>query len=169
MALNSTLPEDISIISVEEMTDDFHAQYSCKSKIYLYRILNRDYPSALLRNKAWYLPKKLKLTKIREACRLLVGEHDFSAFAKSDLTVKTTVRNVKDVKLKKTKDGIIEFEIEADGFLKRMVRLIVGTLVEVGREKITPGEFKDILDSGIKTQNVVAAPASGLFLKKVIY
>lgn len=168
-ALNSILPADIAITEVEEADIDFHSQYSCSSKIYEYLILNRESPSALLRNRVWFIQRKLKISSMKEASLLLIGEHDFSAFAKSDLTVKTTVRTIKKVNLKKNRAGLIKFEIEANGFLKRMVRLIVGTLVEVGKGKISPAQFGDILKNGIKTQHVVSAPPHGLYLKKVLY
>ncbi|MGH7885324.1 MAG: tRNA pseudouridine synthase A, partial [Thermodesulfobacteriota bacterium] len=169
MALNSTLPKDISISLVKEMPPGFHAQYSCKSKIYQYNILNRIYPSALLRGKAWHIPFKLNIKMMKAAAVYLLGEHDFSVFSKSDRDVKNKVRTVINVGLKKTRKGIVEFEIEADGFLKRMVRLIMGTLVEVGKEKIEPHEFKEILNKGEKNKHVISAPPEGLFLKKVKY
>lgn len=168
-ALNSTLPRDISVSSVEEMPEDFHAQYSCKSKVYKYIILNREYPSALLRNTSWFIPRKLKTRKMKEASGFLTGEHDFAVFAKSDPDIKNTVRKVLNTELKKTGKSMIEFEIEANGFLKRMVRMITGTLVEVGKGKISPEEFKQILLKGEKTRHVVSAPPQGLFLKEVKY
>ena len=168
-ALNSILPSDISVNAVEEMGEEFHAQYSCKSKVYEYKILNRPFPSALMRGRVWHIPQRLKIRKMREAAGFLLGEHDFVVFAAADLTVKTTVRKVSNIELRRTRSNVIRFEIEANGFLKRMVRLIIGTLVEVGKEKMNPLEFKDILDRGIKTKNITAAPAYGLFLQKVIY
>ena len=103
-----------------------------------------------------------------EAARALIGEHDFRAFAQAEVAVKSTVRTVLAAGITK-KRGMIEFSIEADGFMKRMVRLIVGTLAEVGREKITPAQFREILESGEKTKHVHAAPAHGLYLKEVRY
>jgi tRNA pseudouridine38-40 synthase len=97
-----------------------------------------------------------------------VGGHDFKAFAQSGATVRSTVRTVLSAGVTKRKD-ILEFSIEADGFMKRMVRLITGTLVQVGKERISPGEFQGILESGEKTKFVHAAPARGLYLKEVKY
>lgn len=168
-ALNSTLPRDISISKVEEMPEDFHAQFSCQSKVYQYNILNRTYPSAILRNRVWFVPQKLNTNNMKEACTCLIGEHDFAVFAKSDPAVKTTVRKILHAGLKKTRGNVIEFEVEANGFLKRMVRMITGTLVQVGREKITPLQFSEILQNGIKNRHVISAPPQGLFLKKVKY
>ena len=168
-ALNSTLPRDISIIKTQEVPDGFHAQFSSRSKVYEYRIFNRPHPPALQRNRVWHIQEKLDTKKMREAAAYLEGTHDFSVFATADITVKTTVRTVKRVHVKKTREGIILVEIEADGFLKRMVRMITGTLVETGRGKLSPEGFGQILAEGQKTKNVFTAPPSGLFLKKVIY
>ncbi len=168
-ALNSTLPRDISIIKAQEVPDGFHAQFSSRSKVYEYRIFNRPYPPALQRNRVWHIQEKLDTKKMREAAAYLEGTHDFSVFATADITVKTTARTVKRVHVRKTREGIIVIEIEADGFLKRMVRMITGTLVETGRGKLTPEGFGQILAGGQKTKNVFTAPPGGLFLKKVIY
>jgi len=166
--LNSLLPKDIVITDAEEADPDFHAQLSAKSKTYIYKILNRPYPSALLRDRVWFVPYPLKARLMGEAAHSLIGEHDFRAFAQAEATAKSTVRTVLAAKVTKRRD-LIEFSIEADGFMKRMVRLIVGTLAEVGREKITPTQFREILESGEKTKHVHAAPAKGLYLKEVRY
>ncbi|MCY3625683.1 MAG: tRNA pseudouridine(38-40) synthase TruA [Candidatus Dadabacteria bacterium] len=168
-ALNSTLPRDISIIRAQEVPQDFHAQFSSRSKVYEYRIFNRPNPPALQRNRVWHIPEKLDMGKMKEAISHLEGDHDFSVFATADITVKTTVRTVKEVHVRKNREGIILIEIEANGFLKRMVRMITGTLVEVGKGKLSPEGFGQILAEGKKTKNVFTAPPSGLFLKKVIY
>lgn len=168
-ALNSTLPRDISIIKAQEVPDGFHAQFSSRSKVYEYRIFNRPHPPALQRNRVWHIQEKLDTKKMREAAAYLEGTHDFSVFATADITVKTTVRTVKRVHVRKTREEIISVEIEADGFLKRMVRMITGTLVQTGRGKISPEGFGQILAEGQKTKDVFTAPPSGLFLKKVIY
>ena len=166
--LNSLLPKDIVITAAEEADLDFHAQLSAKSKTYIYKILSRPYPSAILRDRAWFVPYPLKARLMDEAARALIGEHDFRAFAQAEATVKSTVRTVLAASVTKRRD-LIEFSIEADGFMKRMVRLIVGTLAQVGREKITPSQFREILKSGEKTKHVHSAPAKGLYLKEVRY
>ena len=168
-ALNSTLPRDISIIRAQEVPEDFHAQFSSRSKVYEYRIFNRPHTPALQRNRVWHIQEKLDAGKMREAAAYLEGTHDFSVFATADITVKTTVRTVKRVHIRKNREGTILIEIEANGFLKRMVRMITGTLVETGKGKLTPEGFGRILAEGQKTKNVFTAPPQGLFLKKVIY
>ena len=167
-ALNSVLPKDIVVKEVSEVDINFHAQLDVKSKTYLYKILNRPYPSALERNKVWFLPESLDVPKMAEAARMLGGEHDFRGFALSN-TTKTTVREVINVSIEKKPDGLVEFEIESTGFLRGMVRLIVGTLVQVGKGKIAPEDFREILESGEKTNLVFSAPPSGLYLKEVKY
>jgi len=169
MGLNSSLPIDITISDAQEVDMDFHAQFSSKSKTYIYKIFNNDYPSALVRKRAWFMPLELDLDQMREAAEYLIGEHDFKAFAQSGIEVRTTVRNVLDVSLVQEGNNIILFSIEATGFLKRMVRLIIGTLVQVGKGKITPLDFAEILNSGEKTKFVYAAPPQGLYLKGVKY
>ena len=167
--LNSILPKDIVVLSAEEAEPEFHAQFSSRSKIYIYKILNRPFGSALLRKRVWHVPYRLTLSAMSEAASELVGEHDFGAFAQAGAEVKSTVRTVTSAEFKKSGEDIIEFAIEAEGFLKRMVRLIAGTLVQVGKERLSPGEFADILNSGKKNKFVIAAPPSGLYLKKVRY
>jgi len=169
MGLNSSLPIDITISDAQEVDMDFHAQFSSKSKTYIYKIFNNDYPSALVRKRAWFMPLELDLDQMREAAEYLIGEHDFKAFAQSGIEVRTTVRNVLDLSLVQEGNNIILFSIEATGFLKRMVRLIIGTLVQVGKGKITPLDFAEILNSGEKTKFVYAAPPQGLYLKEVKY
>ena len=168
-ALNSTLPDDISVTGVGEVPADFHAQFSSRSKVYEYRILNVSHPPALMRNRVWHVAGKLDLAGMKEAAEHVVGTRDFSVFASANITVRSTVRTVRRVSLRKNREGVVLFEIEADGFLKRMVRMITGTLVETGKGKIGPGQFAEILRSGRKTKNVVTAPSQGLFLKKVVY
>lgn len=168
-ALNSILPKDIVIKGVEEVDTDFHAQFHAKSKSYIYRILNRPFPSALERQRTWFIPDHLNVSNMKEATRLLLGEHDFRAFSLSKTNVKTTVRRVLRASLEEKADDTVEFEIEATGFLKGMVRLIVGTLVHVGKGKISVEEFGRILESGEKTHFVRSAPPWGLFLKEVKY
>lgn len=169
MGLNSVLPKDITIVDSTEAEPDFHAQFSSKSKIYIYKIFNSPHPSALLRQRAWFIPLGLDISKMKESSGILVGEHDFKAFAQAGAEVKTTVRTVLEVSIELLEDNMIEFRIEATGFLKRMVRLIIGTLVQVGKGKITPADFAEILQSGEKTKFVYAAPPQGLYLKEVKY
>jgi len=167
-ALNSVLPDDITVSNVKKVPIKFHSQYDSKSKVYVYTILNRDYPSAHLKYRTWLVKDELDLDRMRKATAHLLGTHDFKVFAHSGLSVKTTVRTILNIKLRK-KGSLLEFEFEGNGFLKRMVRLIMGTLVHVGKRNISPSDFKQILYNGNKTKYVISAPAKGLTLKKVKY
>ncbi len=168
-ALNSLLPPDIVIRKVEAVDEDFHARRHSKSKVYEYRILNRNLRSAFHREYAWYIPQKLNFTEMKRASQSLIGEHDFSAFRSVGSPTRTTVRRVVRAEWKRGREGFIRFEIEANGFLKQMVRAIVGTLVEVGKDKMNSAGFRKILESKDRKKAGPTAPARGLFLKEVKY
>ncbi len=168
-ALNSLLPPDIVIRKVEAADEDFHARRHSKSKVYEYRILNRNLRSAFHREYAWYIPQKLNFTEMKKASQSLIGEHDFSAFRSVGSPTRTTVRRVIRAEWKRGREGFIRFEIEANGFLKQMVRAIVGTLVEVGKGKMDAAEFRKVLESKDRRNAGPTAPARGLFLKEVKY
>ena len=168
-ALNSLLSPDIVIKRVEEVEEGFHARRQSKSKVYEYRILNQDLRSAFHRGYVWHIPQKLNLIEMEEATKWLIGEHDFSSFRSVGTPTRTTVRRVMRAEWKKGRKGLIYFEIEANGFLKQMVRAIVGTLVEVGKGKISSEEFQRVLDFKDRKKAGPTAPARGLFLREVKY
>jgi tRNA pseudouridine38-40 synthase len=168
-ALNSLLPRDIVIQKIEEVEESFHARKHSKSKVYEYRILNRNLRSAFYRGYVWHIPLKLDLKEMRKATEALIGEHDFSSFRSVGSPTKTAVRKVIRAEWKRGRDGLIRFEIEANGFLKQMVRSIVGTLVEVGKSRMNAAEIRKILDSKDRKKAGPTAPAHGLFLKEVKY
>jgi tRNA pseudouridine38-40 synthase len=167
-ALNSLLPSDIAVLKAEEVGEDFHARRA-ERKVYEYRILNQRVRRVFSRLYAWHLPQKLDVEAMNEAAQFLVGEHDFSAFRSVGTPTRTAVRAVIRAGWKRRRDGILLFEIEGTGFLKQMVRAIVGTLAEVGRGKIAPDAFHVILESKDRKQAGPTAPPHGLCLKKVIY
>ena len=168
-ALNSLIPSDIVIRKAEEVAEDFHARKHSKSKVYEYRILNRILKSAFHREYAWYIPQELNFSEMKKAGRSLIGEHDFSAFRSVGSPTRTTVRRVIRAEWKREGEGFICFEIEANGFLKQMVRAIIGTLVEVGQGKMNAVEFRKILESKDRKKAGPTAPAHGLFLREVKY
>lgn len=168
-ALNSLLPPDIVIQKVEEVDEGFHARKHSKSKIYEYRILNQNLRSAFHRGYVWHIPQKLNLTEMKRATQSLVGEHDFSAFRTVGSPTRTTVRRVFRAEWRRGRDGLLRFEIEANGFLKQMVRSIIGTLVEIGKGKMKAAEIRMILNSKDRKEAGPTAPAQGLFLKEVKY
>lgn len=167
-ALNSLLPPDIVVRRVEEAPEDFDARRSAKSKTYRYSILNRPYPSALDRRTSLHLPDPLDLGAMAEAAAFLLGEHDFSAFRASECTAATPVRRVSEARFT-TEGERLHFFITADAFLMHMVRIIVGTLFEVGRGRLTPTGFREVLRSGDRTRAGKTVPPHGLCLMGVRY
>ena len=167
--LNSLTADDIVIKGCEEVDASFHARYDVKSKIYVYKVKNRPDPAAIGRQYAWHIRKDLNLDAMRAASAHLIGSHDFKAFEGAGSPRAHTTRSVFKARLVEEPDGYLAFEIEADGFLRFMVRNIVGTLVDVGLGKISPADFKGILESKDRDQAGATAPAHGLFLKNVNY
>ena len=167
--LNSLLPDDIVIRDCRLVDEIFHARYDVKSKVYHYRILNRKLPSAFERQYAWFIRRKLDTAAMRSAIADIIGSHDFKSFEGTGSPRSHTTRNILAADLSEHEDGSLIFKIEADGFLRYMVRNIVGTLVDVGLNKITPAEFKGILESKDRSNASATAPAQGLFLMEVKY
>lgn len=169
-ALNTWLPKDIRALESSEEDQNFHARFSAKWKTYRYLILNREAPSALLRNLAHWVPDKLDIALMRLGACELVGTHDFRAFMASGSSVVTTVRTVTESEIRTLEsEDLIEFRITADGFLYNMVRIIVGTLIEIGRGKLDPSVIKRMLDTGDRSLGGPTAPAKGLYLVRVTY
>ena len=168
-ALNSLLPSDIVIQKVEEVEEDFHARKNPKSKVYEYRILNREVRSRLSSGLRLAYPSKVRLKEMERAARMLIGEHDFSCFRSVGTPTKTTVRKIFRAEWKRNREGFLLFEIEGNGFLKQMVRAIVGTLVEVGKGRVSVEGFREILELKDRGKAGPTAPARGLFLKEVKY
>lgn len=167
-ALNSALPEDISIKKAEEVNEGFHARFSAKGKKYRYLIYNSTFPSALMRNRAYFVPGKLNLDAMIQASEYFLGKHDFSAFRASGSDTKTSERTITGVSLKQAGETI-EFEIQGDGFLYNMVRIIAGTLIEVGAGRISASEIPDIIKGRDRRKAGRTAPAHGLYLVQVFY
>jgi tRNA pseudouridine38-40 synthase len=167
--LNALLPEDILVKQASYVSADFHARYSVRTKAYEYRILNADAPDIFQRNYLWHIRRRLDIGKMRRCLSTLVGCHDFSSFKSAGSENRNPVRTIHRAELFSGNDGLIRITIEADGFLRHMVRNIVGTLVEVGRGKMTATRFVEILESGDRRLAGPKAPARGLFLVTVNY
>lgn len=167
-ALNSKLPDDIIIIKSEEVDLEFHSRYDSKGKTYSYTVLNRLQAGAMYRNYMYHVSKKINIELMREAGKYLIGTHDFAAFKNSGSNVSSTVRTIMNIEIIRRKHTI-KFFITGDGFLYNMVRIIVGTLIEVGIGKIEPTYIKDILVSKDRHLAGKTAPARGLCLEKVYY
>ena len=166
-AINYYLPKDIVVKSAKKVPEKFHSRYSAKSKVYRYTILNSKTRSAIGRNYCHYYATDLNIEKMQKASKALIGKHDFSTF-KSKSEVISSVRTIKKLEIKK-KGEYMFFTIEADGFLYKMVRAIVGTLLEVGRGKMTIGKFRETVKSGIRSKAGNTVPANGLCLLRVKY
>ena len=168
-ALNANLPNDIAIKHVEKVKDSFHAQYSAKSKTYVYTILTRPSRSAIF-TKALHFPYTLNLRAMREEAKSFVGRHDFKSFAGTDPSKKEkdTVRTVKRVDIKKQGD-FVTITVEGNGFLYKMVRNIVGALLSVGSGKLEKGSVKAILAKKDRRVAPMTAKAHGLCLLEVKY
>jgi tRNA pseudouridine38-40 synthase len=167
--LNSLLPDDILIRACESAGPSFHARYDARSKVYQYRILNRDMPSVMQRHFIWHIRRPLNVEAMQKAASCFVGEHDFKAFEGTGSPRTSTVRHVIHAGVRQTEDSRILFDIEADGFLRYMVRNMVGTLVDVGNGRIQWDDVSGILLSKDRNRAGATAPAKGLFLMKVNY
>jgi len=167
--LNSLLPEDIVIRECRQVEDTFHARYDVKSKTYHYKIFNHPVPAAMNRSYVWSIRKQLNIMAIRSAVSYIIGSHDFKAFEGTGSPRAHTTRHVMAADLIKSDNRLLTFRIEADGFLRFMVRNIVGTLVDVGLDKTLPAEFKQILESRDRSKAGATAPPRGLCLMEVKY
>jgi len=167
-ALNSQLPEDVRVLEVVEAAEGFHARFSARSKTYAYRIRISEVADPFDRAYAWHVRSPLDLEAMRRAAALLIGTHDFAAFQSAGTEVRTTVRTIHRSEVGH-EPGLITYEIAGDGFLRHMVRAIVGTLVEIGRGRWPSQTMADVLASGARTGAGPTAPACGLFLVRVDY
>lgn len=167
-ALNSRLPEDIRITESVRVPDDFHPRFQNTMKTYEYRILNRVHPDPLTRRTEFHYYYPLDEKKMDEACAFLIGEHDFRGFCSSGFSSKTTVRTIYHAGVKREGDRI-RFSITGSGFLYNMVRIIAGTLIEIGSGKYPPSAVEGILLSGDRNQAGPTAVAKGLVLMEIRY
>jgi tRNA pseudouridine38-40 synthase len=168
-ALNRLLPQDIVILSAEIVPADFHARFDVVEKIYKYCIWNQRIPNLFFRNYCWHIPARLDLQAMQEAAAYLVGEHDFTSFCSFKTAAPNRVRHVYEISLEVDAEERIWFTFRGKGFLYNMVRIIVGTLVDVGRGKKTAESVKTILASQNRLLAGKTAPAKGLFLWEVKY
>lgn len=167
-ALNCRLPEDIVAVRSEEVPGDWHPRYQCSVKTYEYRILNREMPDPVCRRSTVHVSYPLNLGDMRTAAGYLKGEHDFKSFCSPHTEVKDTVRTVHSLEIEKEGD-IITVRISGNGFLYNMVRIIVGTLINVGRGACPPEKVKEILEARDRRKAAATAPAKGLVLKYIRY
>jgi tRNA pseudouridine38-40 synthase len=169
-ALNSFLDRDLSVVKVSEVPLGFHAQRDVKSKTYRYTILNRPYPSALWRDRAYFYPNSLSLSLMRRAANVLKGTHNFKSFqsASQRSRIKNTVRTINSLSIVKDFD-LIHITITSDGFLYKMVRNITGALIAVGSGRLSPEHVLKLLESRERVSAPRTAPSYGLCLMSVRY
>jgi tRNA pseudouridine38-40 synthase len=167
-ALNGLLPPDIVVLGAEEVPKGFHSRFDARSKRYEYRILNRELPQAVGRHYAWHIGPGLSLARMRRCLPHLLGWRDFSSFQSTGSSVKSPVRQVMACGLRREGD-LVRFFVEADGFLRRMVRAMVATLVEVGLGRLSVEEFAAVVAARDRSLAAATAPPQGLFLTHVHY
>ncbi|NLM36475.1 MAG: tRNA pseudouridine(38-40) synthase TruA [Clostridiales bacterium] len=167
-ALNAKLPEDIRIHKAVEVDESFHSRYDSKGKTYCYTILNQEVNSAIYRNFVCHVRYPLNINDMSSAARFFLGTHDFQAFRKLGSSVKTTTRTISQLELLK-EGNIIRIYGTADGFLYNMMRIIAGTLIEIGLGRMKPEDIPLILEGNTGVKPGKVAPAQGLCLEKVYY
>ena len=169
IALNTKLPEDVKVVSSRETDMDFHPRKTEVRKTYEYRIYNSDIPNPLKRRDYWTVPYKLDIEKMREAAAYLVGTHDFATFCSVHTQAESTVRTIYDIKITGGNNKEIKILVTGNGFLYNMIRIIAGTLVEVGRGSHEPFWVSEILSGTDRTLGGPTAPPQGLCLMKIDY
>ena len=168
IALNAKLKKSIRIQNAEEVEERFHSRYNCKQKTYRYIINNSTNGSAIYRNLEYYIPNKLDVDAMKEAVKYFEGEHDFKGFKASGTSSKSSVRKIYKTSIEKIGDKIV-IELTGNGFLYNMVRIISGTLVDVGLGKIRPEDIIEIINSKDRTKAGKTLPPYALYLVKVEY
>lgn len=165
-ALNQRLPEDIVVQNSCRVADDFHPRHCDSRKTYVYRILNRKFPDPLRRKDTYFYHHALDVGKMARAARYLVGEHDFKSFCSIHTAVETTVRRIYALEVKKDRDEI-RIQVCGSGFLYYMVRIIAGTLVQVGNGSLEPEDLQRILEQKDRSAAGPTAPACGLTMEGI--
>ncbi|TGU70001.1 tRNA pseudouridine(38-40) synthase TruA [Geomonas terrae] len=166
--LNTILPSDIAVRAAAEVPLDFHPRFDAQAKHYRYTMLLDDLRSPLARHTAWRVKGKLDIEAMRAACKVFVGEHDFAAFRGSNCAAKTTVRRIYSMEL--VQDGrLLHLDINGSGFLKNMVRIITGTLIDVGQGRLSVADVTRLLNGGDRQKAGMTVPPQGLCLMQVFY
>lgn len=168
-SLNGMLNNDISVLTVEAVDLSFHARRSARGKHYVYRILNRKSPSAYLQRQVWHVPKPLERARMEAAMAAIEGEHDFQAFCCAKHTARSTVRTVSRAEIVDDGPHQMHFHFEGTGFLRYMVRSLVGSVVDVGLGRLKLEDFKTLFQSKRRAGAGRTAPAKGLLLYEVFY
>jgi len=168
IAINSKIKQTIRIKNAEEVSERFHSRYNCKQKTYKYIINNGNHASAIYRNLEYFVPVKLDVKEMKKAIKHFEGEYDFKGFKASGTSSKSSIREIYKTELEQDEDKII-IRLTGNGFLYNMVRIIAGTLVDVGLGKIKSEEIPEIIESKDRERAGKTLPAHGLYLEKVEY
>jgi tRNA pseudouridine38-40 synthase len=168
-ALNAKLPADLAVLEAERMSERFDARRDATAKRYRYQIWNGEVPSPLRAARAWHVRERLDVDRLRASAEPLLGRHDFASFRAAGSAVKTSVRTLRRIDVSGPPGGEIRLGFEGDGFLRHMVRNLVGTLVEVGKGRRSPESISDVLASRERVRAGPTAPAHGLCLEAVRY
>ena len=166
--LNSILPDDVALLDVAEAALDFDARFSARGKVYRYTVWNHLVRAPRHARTAWHVRRTLDMAALRKAAAALVGEHDFRAFRASDCERRTTRRLIRRLEVER-QGALLTFDVEATAFLKNMVRILVGTLVDVGRGHLGPEAIARMLETGDRAAGGMTAPPQGLTLLRVLY
>lgn len=166
--VNGELPDDISILSCEDVPLDFHARFDCKGKEYIYKIHCSESKNPFAADLMLHYRRKLDLEAVKKAAGYFVGEHDFASFCADCTNISTTVRNIYSFKIENSGDSVIML-VKGNGFLYNMIRIIVGTLLDVSEGKIHPDSIPDIIAAKDRLRAGRTAMAHGLYLNKVYY
>ncbi|WP_457636953.1 tRNA pseudouridine(38-40) synthase TruA [Oceanithermus sp.] len=166
LALNSLLPPDLRVLTAEEMPPEWHARHSARWRHYWYRVLNRSQPTALERNRVWWVPQPFDFPAIAAAAKLLEGKHDFGSFANREK--RSTVRELYRV-LVEASAGELHLHFIGNGFVRGQVRAMVGTLVEVGLKKRNPADIERLLENPNRAKGGITAPPQGLYFVEAGY
>ena len=158
----------ISIVDIKKRKNIFHARYSAKKRIYLYIILNRFSPSVLNKDREWHIRKKLDINLIRKGAKKLIGTHDFSTFRASNCSSKSPIKTINEIIVRKSNNRI-KLKFKSKSFLKNQVRSMVGCLKFLGEKKWNLKKFENVITEKDRKKVAPPAPASGLYLKKIIY
>jgi len=168
-AINSKLPEDIAVTYAKAVDRDFHPIFDAKSKTYIYKIYNGEFRNPLLADTSWHIYHKINIAHMKHAAKLFTGCHDFSAFCAAGGSAKSFVRQINFANIYEEEKGIICFEVNGNGFLYNMVRIMAGTLAYVGMGKIPADDIVKIIESKNRDKAGITAPPEGLCLKEVYY
>ena len=166
--MNRYLPQDICVVIVEAVEEQFHSRYHAKNKVYLYKIWNKEYPNPFMRKFSMHVSERLNLDVMQQASEYMLGTHDFTAFSNAKSKKKSMFRTIYSIEFEEV-DGFINIRINGDGFLYNMVRWMVGTLVAVGLGRMKGEEIPEIFEAKQRNRTGDLADASGLYLEKVNY